>query len=198
MQHIQNILRAYHLAGAGEIDAGLRWYLQAHEEAIKLSSPSLAVTRVAAIIAALSPGLRWENNIEAARRIIAGEPLDGLGVRWYDGVRKAERILAGESPSVVLRGNKVIAFWGNIWHGNESNTVTIDGHAWAIWAGERRNLDEVPTLSDKLYSEISLDYSKAASIVGVRPCQLQAITWCTWRRLHNVASNHYLPLFEGA
>lgn len=203
MQAIQNILRPYHLASSGEMDAGLRWYLSAHEEAKRLGgklrpyeSQDRDVTqRASAIIAAVSPGLRWESNVDAAERIIVGEGLEGLGVRWYDGVRKAERIKAGESILSVLKGNKVRAFCDNIAFPQTSDKVTIDGHAWGIWAGVRNSLDETPSMSDKLYNKIEADYIEAASIVGIRPLQLQAITWCVWRRLHGVSSAHYLPLF---
>lgn len=198
MQSVQNILRVYHQASAGEIDGGLRWYLHAHEEAIRLSrceTRAVGVRECAAIIAAVSPGLRWERNIATAERIIQGEGLEGLGVRWYDGVKKAKRILAGENPETVLQGNKVRSFWDNLARPTLSDKVTIDGHAWAIREGVRSTLDNTPAISDSLYSRIEEDYTSAADVVGIRPLQLQAITWCTWRRLHGVASGHYLPLF---
>lgn len=206
MQSVQNILRVYHLASSGEVDAGLRWYLSAHEHAKRLSHILLdkfasvssvdCLESAAGIIAAVSPGLRWERNIEAAERIASGEGLEGLGVRWYDGVKKAKRIIAGTPVLDVLKGNKVRAFYENIAYPKTTDKVTIDGHAWSIWAGERATLDEVPTISDKLYASIQADYVNASEVVGIRPLQLQAITWTTWRRLHKVSSAHYLPLFE--
>ncbi len=201
MQRQLNILRVYHKAGSGEIDAGLRWYLFAHEEAIRLSglsaSPIFDTPDAAAgIIAAVSPGLRWESNIAAAECIIRGEELNGLGVRWYRNVVKAKRILEGEQPAIVLKGNKVRAFWHNILYPLTSESVCIDGHAFAIWAGKRIMLDEVPSLTSKRYTAIESDYRAVANMVGIRPSQLQAITWCVWRRIHGVNSAHFLPLFE--
>jgi hypothetical protein len=208
MQRILNILRVYHRASAFEIDAGLRWYFTAHEEAKRLGNriSSLPGTihpilnertlRGAAIIAAVSPGLRWERNIEAAERIIDGIGLEGLGVRWYDGVKKAQAILSGQPIDEVLKGNKVRSFFANIAKPDNDKAVTIDGHAYAIWSAERKTLDETPGLSDSLYERIASDYRYAAEQVCVLPHQLQAITWTTWRRLHGVNSGHYLPLFE--
>lgn len=196
-QHVQNILSVYHRAGRGEIDAGLRWYLSANEEAERISKTfKRSLIEVSAVIAVLSPGLRWERNVGAAERVIAKLPLDGLGVRWYDGVRKAERILQGEPCGLVVKGNKVNAFWDNIAFPYTTRKVCVDGHAYAIWSSDRTSLDEVPSISDDLYLRIEDDYIRAASVVGVRPLQLQAITWTTWRRLHKISQAHYLPLFE--
>ena len=197
MQAVQNILRVYHLASSGEVDAGLRWYLQAMEQANTLAKTcNLPLATVAGMIAATSPGLRWERNIAVAERICQRIGLEGLGVRWYDGVRKAERIRDGADILDVLKGNKVRSFYDNILYPKTSDKVTIDGHAWSIWAGERSTLDDVPPLSDRLYADIERDYVNASEVVGIRPLQLQAITWTVWRRLHKVSSAHYLPLFE--
>lgn len=203
MQRVQNILSIYHRASRLEVDAGLRWYFTAHEEAERIGLPLRPYTLKqsttftgAALIAALSPGLRWERNVEAAERVISGEGLEGLGVRWYDGVRKGQRILAGERAEDVLKGNKVLAFWDNIRNPVDSQAVTIDGHAYAIWSAERITLDDIPPISDKLYLRIQADYVEAANVVGIRPHQLQAITWTAWRRLSGISSAHYLPLFE--
>ena len=195
MQHILNIVKVYHQAGPGEIEAGLRWYRQALEDCDRLAK-GLPLSTVVGIVAALSPGLRWERNIAAAERIIGRQGLEGLGVRWYDGARKAERIREGETPLDVLRGNKVRAFYHCILNPRSSEHVCIDGHAYAIWQGERTNLDETPSLSDNLYLAIERDYRAAADSLCVSAPQLQAITWVCWRRLHSVNSAHYLPLFE--
>jgi hypothetical protein len=198
LQTVHNILRVYHQACAGEIDAGLRWYSQAHDEAkrIQPARGNISLSQVCAIIAVLSPGLRWERNLAAADRVIRGEGLEGLGIRWYRGVRKAEQILNGEAIADVLQGNKTFCFYDNLFNPSRSERVTIDGHAWAIQAGIRLTLDKIPSLSDKQYRRIEEDYQTAAGEVSIRPLQLQAITWCVWRRIHGVNSAHYLPLFE--
>jgi hypothetical protein len=194
MNHRQtNILRVYHLASGEEIASGSQWYHAAHDEAVRLSSPTHSVRITAAVIAALSPGLRWERNVEAAERVIRGgttlyddDELGGLGVRWYDGVRKAERILAGRNPAIVLQGPKVRAFWHCIAQPDSTLAVCVDGHAYSIWAGQRLALDDIPPFNERMYTRISGDYAAVASHVGIRPCQIQAICWVAWRRLHGV------------
>lgn len=181
-----NILRTYHQASADEMQSGMTWYRSANEEADRLSvENNLTVAQTSAIIAAVSPGLRWERNVECAERIIKRESLKGLGVRWYDGVRKAKRVLKGHNPLEVLKGNKVRAFYACI--ANPSTTigsVCIDGHAYAIWCGKRITLDDVPPLNDRLYNRIAGDYVEVARQLSIAPCQLQAVTWQTWRRIH--------------
>lgn len=182
-----NVLTVYNQATKDEMRAGLGWYFDANDEASRLADEhKLTMLQTAGIIAALSPGLRWENNIEAAERVIEGKALDGLHVRWYDGVRKAKRILKGHNPDVVLNGNKVKAFYACILNPDNEVTCCIDGHAFAIWQGRRVTIDNVPNLTDRLYHRIASSYVEVAKLVKISPCQLQAITWVTWRRIHAV------------
>lgn len=177
-RHILNVLAK---ATDSEREAGSEWYAKAHADALSLGVP---LPVAAGIIAALSPGLRWEVNIEAARRIIAGESLVGLGVRWSRNVRKAKAILAGRAPCDVLKGNKVRAFYACILAPSQCQSVCVDGHAFSIWKGKRIGLDKTPPIGNPLYRRISTDYAKAAKQVGLCPHQLQAIVWVVWRRLH--------------
>ena len=64
--------------------------------------------------------------------------------------------------------------------------VCIDGHAYCIWAGERTGLKDVPAIGVKLRREIKADYQMVAEELNIEPFELQAITWCAWRRLHGV------------
>ncbi len=183
-----NIHRVYSQATADEMSAGLGWYKAAHDEAARLAKENnLTIEQTSAIIAALSPGLRWERNIEAAERVIRGRSLNGLGVRWYDGVKKARRIRKGQNPAVVLKGNKVRAFWSNILNPARSSAVCVDFHAHSIWSGNRWTADKAPSLSDGLYNRVATDYVVVAKDLGLTPCQLQAIVWVAWRRIHDVA-----------
>ncbi len=182
-----NLLRVYHQATADELVCGLNWYRDANCDADRLASENgILIEQSAGIIAAMSPGLRYERNIEAAERVIRGESLMGLGVRWFDGVRKAKRILRGHAPSEVLKGRKVLAFYHCILHPQNETSVCIDGHCFAIWAGRRIALDDVPPISGRLYHRIASDYCVVARDYSISPCQLQAICWVVWRRIHGV------------
>ena len=184
-----NLMKIFHQATADELTSGMVWYREANEEADRLSVENdLTIRQTSAIIAAVSPGLRWEHNVECAERIIRKEKLDGLGIRWYDGVKKAKRILRGHNPDVVLKGNKVRAFYACILNPSNETSVCVDGHAYAVWRGRRIALDDVPPITDRLYSRIASDYCIVARQLQLSPCQLQAICWCVWRRIHGVVS----------
>ena len=184
---VNNILSVYRKAKPEEIRQGRRWYHVANNAAGVLAIDyGISVGRTSAIIACLSPGLKWERNIEVARRVLADESLDGLGVRWYNGVHKAKRIIRGHNPDYAIKGNKVKAFRDCILHPDNAMSVCIDGHAYSMWVGKRIPLASA-RISKRLYQTISADYVAAAKVVGLGPMQLQAITWLTWRRLHQVS-----------
>ena len=64
--------------------------------------------------------------------------------------------------------------------------ICIDGHAYCIWKAERTGLKDVPAIGVKLRREIKADYKEAAARLGLSAYEVQAITWCTWRRLNGV------------
>lgn len=183
-QKQMNIFRVYSQATADEIDNGLRWYTMCRDDAYRMIPDD--VNKAAAIIAVLSPGMKFEYNLLAAEALIAGESLDGFGVRWYANVKKARRILAGESADRVLSGLKVRAFYACIIN-PLSNVVCVDSHAYGIWVGRYVIGEDVPDLRfHNRYSKISADYQAVAKYIGIAAGQLQAICWVCWRRLNEV------------
>jgi hypothetical protein len=60
----QELLRRYQKASKNQKQAGLDWYVAAHEEGWRLAVKyRLPVKKVAGIMAALSPNNKWERNI---------------------------------------------------------------------------------------------------------------------------------------
>lgn len=184
MNGVENIKSVLALAALGDIEGGKTWYHRANAETLSLHPNEIVAT---SIVAVLSPGLRWDNNVEAARQVITYERMPkGVGRVWPANYRKAIAILRGENAYLVLGGNKVRAFWHCILEPNNKIHVCIDGHAYAIWKGERITVENTPNITNNLYSRISSDYAEASLNTGLSPCQLQAITWCAWRRVHGV------------
>jgi hypothetical protein len=191
------ILATFFNASPAELADGAQWYQRASDAAgIIASRYSITADKVAAVIAALSPNNRWERNVTDAEVLCRAYVLGGhtvadkVKVSTYGANKiKALRVLAGELPLNVLGGLKVRAFYqcitGNL------NSVCVDGHAYAIWAGERIATTKTPKISSKLYDVIAADFARAAdtinSITGAAysPAQVQAITWLTYRRLVN-------------
>jgi len=94
----------------------------------------------------------------------------------------------------ILNGNKVKAFFNCI-HNYETNktTVCIDGHAKAIYIGEKFALSSNSSnVTNKQYRVISQAYIDATKEINESegtsylPYQIQAITWVAWRRIHNI------------
>jgi len=187
LQREDNILAVFNQATTDELRQGTQWYTDAHKQGVRLAKTyGISIDAACGIIAAVSPGLRWERNVEVAERIIQRRELDGLGVRWYANVRKARLIRNGQKPENILKGNKVRAFYDNIAQPGRSLCVCIDGHAYAIASGKRISLMDVPPIGRRAYNRLSASYAVVAKHLGLRPCQLQAVVWVVWRRLHNV------------
>lgn len=201
---IKNIVAVFDLASAGEVTEGLDWYDRAHRIAERLSSIyNVDIALAAGVIAALSPNNRWERNVVDAENIIRayvdGSADDAMNVKvcTYGKMKaKAIKVLeAGDEDggldiATILNGRKITAFF---WCIMESHSdVCIDGHAYSIWFGDRLTMKEVPNIGKKLYASITSDYVAAAEFINERdggslqPFQVQAITWCAWRRLHGV------------
>ena len=195
--NVQNILSVYNLANAGDLSTGLGWYRQA------LTAAKLMATRygihaheAAGVIAALSPRNRWERNLQDAENLIAAYAAAGaegcatVKVCTFGGNKaKAIRILSAGCITdadviKILSGPKLTEFYSCI---VGIRDVCIDGHAYAIWFGERVTLANVPSIGVKLRREIKADYRQAAEILGVSPAECQAVTWCAWRRLFGVS-----------
>jgi hypothetical protein len=189
-----NILAVFFTANPAELQHGSRWYPDALAACETIAqSYSLPVDTVAGVIAALSPNNKWQRNIIDADNICRLYTAGGYDdaaqckVSTFNGnKRKALQILSGVDPLEALGGLKVRAFYGCIL-GDDS--VCVDGHAFAIWKGERIPTTKTPKISPKLYAAIASDYRNAASTINAvmgtayNAAQVQAITWTAWHRI---------------
>jgi hypothetical protein len=189
-----SILAVFFQASSAEVMAGRRWYGDALEACKTIAATyGLSVDTVAGVVAALSPNNRWERNLVDAENICKLYTLGGYDdaaqckvSTFHANKRKALQILKGTEPLEALGGLKVKAFYQCIIN---LPAVCVDGHAYAIWKGERIPTTKTPKISAKLYDAIAADYQHAADtingIIGTEFCaaQVQAITWCAWRRI---------------
>jgi DNA-binding NtrC family response regulator len=187
-----SILAVFFTASQAEIQEGAEWYNTANRTAKTIAETyGVSISRVAGIIAALSPNNRWHKNVRDAENLIklwsVGADYQELKVSTYNAnKRKAIAILLGNDPLEELGGFKVRAFYGCIMGHDD---VCIDGHAFSIWSGQRVATSKTPTISAKLYNNIASDYQKATVIINevvgknYTAAQVQAITWVTWRNL---------------
>lgn len=199
-----SILAVFFAATDAERYHGAFWYQQAREAADAIAARyGLTSRAVAGVIAALSPNNKWHRNLADAdaicRAYSAGTIDDASAVKvatYHANKRKALNILSGADPLDILGGLKVRAFFANILGCQDS--VCIDGHAYSIWAGQYLPTNKIPKISAKLYKSIVADYVKATDAINsitkssYLSCQIQAITWTTWRRLANVKGVDYV------
>ena len=88
-----------------------------------------------------------------------------------------------EAIAKTLNGPKITDFFLCIMG---QDVCVIDGHAWCIANADRRTMQEVPSIGKKLRKELQAAYSKAGKRDGMTAFQMQAATWVTWKRIHNV------------
>ena len=193
--YVRNILKTYRIATVSDVSDGVEWYDRAKRMAAWIAKEtSIPETTVIGVMAALSPNNRWERNCKDALTMcqawISGDTTDDFKVSCYNTMKqKAWSILeddltTDEDILSRLNGQKIRSFYSNI---RGLDEVTIDGHALNIARGKREGLTSDKTnMGKKQYRELQAAYVTAAKRVKVKPHELQAITWTTWKRIHNI------------
>lgn len=195
---ISNILRVWKRATAAERGDGFVWYERAHAAAVAISDDSgHELSVVAAVISAISPNNSWALNLDQARALclaVSDEERNDCSASTYDGGDKARAILSGDmlaacgtkasGAAFTYTAPKTRAFFQLIADPTLTDVVVVDGHAWCIAQGERRPLEDVPSLTGNKYRQIANAYIVAAQRLGVPAHVVQATTWLAWRRIH--------------
>ncbi len=184
---VNNILRVYNQADEIEHEMGFWWYVDAHRWCNEIAEQfNLKPKQVAGIVAALSPGVSWEVNKIDTRSAIRYFQQDTMRLQvstYGQFVNKARRIFEGEDIPAVLNGPKITAFYHNISNPWASDTVTCDRHAFKVARGIKKGGSVA--ITPRQMKDTQEAYKEAASIVGLRPNQLQAITWTVYKRIWN-------------
>ena len=197
-RHISGMLQ---LASQADILSGLDWYKRAHNLGVRLihAYDGLTLGQAVGVIAALSPNNKWTRNCTDAEAMIKAWHMgaDPMGVKvctFNPNKAKAAAILAltaddleTDTIAEILKGRKVVAFYRSIM--GDPDAVCVDGHAYAVWIGERIPTTQTPSIGVKLYADIARAYQLVAKrsyeLCGttLTPTQVQAVTWVTYRRL---------------
>ena len=193
--YVRNILKTYRIATVSDVSDGVEWYDRAKRMAAWIAKETnIPEATVIGVMAALSPNNRWERNCKDALTMcqawISGDTTDDFKVSCYNTMKqKAWSILEDDLTTdddilSRLNGQKIRSFYSNI---RGLDEVTIDGHALNIARGKREGLTSDKTnMGKKQYRELQAAYVTAAKRVKVKPHELQAITWTTWKRIHNI------------
>ena len=199
MAHTDSIIATFFQSNILDRQIGMSWYSNAHGVCVTFAAKyGFTIEEIAGAIAALSPNNKWERNIhdaeQLARAISVGiDPNEIKVCTFGKNKAKAIEILKGanyEEIKLILKGQKVTAFFENIACNGIIDAPVIDGHAFNIWNGTVSGLKEVPSISPKTFRKIQDAYRDAARIASdvtgerITATQIQAITWCCYRRIH--------------
>lgn len=192
MNFEENIIQVFRNCTEGDIHDGLNWYPRANLIARQIAENNAIVG--AGVIAALSPNLNWDINVSLAREILKTKIYTG---HYRNTLEKAKRIINGENPLTVLHGWKTVNFYDCILNSGNTNSVCIDRHAIAICLGrpatdrERRELRATNSGLQK-YNRYADAYRSVSLELNIKPSQLQAITWVSWRR-NDIGQENLFP-----
>lgn len=172
-----SLLTLYESASPELRNAGRTWYPDANRFAKCLSiAYRLPMQTTAAVISALSPQTRWNQNTAGADKLLLAvskglEPPSNASL-YLKNVEKATRIARRQlPPSDAFRGyTKTWAFHRNILL--DPGAVTLD-----TWMLRALNLDRTKGLTQKNYRYWSDVVMQAARDVGEVPYNFQAIVW---------------------
>ena len=181
---LSNIMAVYAAARPEHIDEGKAWY-QTQQELVTSFDPEGNVERACAITAVLSANTSWSANLTLVEKVY--DQRHGYGVGFKDKVDKVNRILDGESPSSVVSGPKVTAFYSTLVSPHSSYAIpVIDRHAYDIAVGEPLGNAHRPISKEKGYEKIARLYRWAANIAAIGAPELQAITWLVWKEANGI------------
>lgn len=180
-----NIYQVLNMTNDEQFEAGLNWYNEARDYCRMVSlETNRPFISVCAALAALSPRNKWDRNKLDLLELCKGNKAHKFGT-FKAMVNKANNCLLVDNYQDLvneLNGPKIIAFFDNIYN-EDSQMVTVDFHMHHIGLGMVLAEDDRPNLSKAMYDDIQRTIEQIAFNNKLRPYELQAILWVTWREL---------------
>lgn len=197
------------LAQADAIDwtEGKLAYLRYHQVMAKFANHyGFTMAQTTAAFVALSPNNDYRGNLKSMATLLhgirAGWPLAKTPCSTYRACQQRAWLYATGRAEFLdhARGPKTRSFYANIMAPSESPEVTVDGHLIAAWLGRRMTMKEAVisrVASGVGYDQIAAGVRELAAGLTPKlaPCQVQAVLWFTWKRMHRVISVEQLGLF---
>lgn len=198
-----NILAVFEQATAADRAAGMQSWHTSNALMCDLAEQfQFTAKTVTGVFAALSPNNDYFGNLRDTRRVLksfcAGLSIDSFSVSTYNpNKRKAWAIVGGQDPLELLIAPKTRNFYQNIENPCDPIPVTIDGHMFNIWRGERQPLKGLSSkVSEKRYDEIACAMRSVAYIKNILACELQGILWHTWKRIHRIKMTGQVEIWD--
>ncbi len=185
---METLYKTYRQIDKETINTAKNWYKKAHNFATYLANTyKVELSKVCGVISALSPACNWkQNKLDAEKMIvcyISGVDYTTVPFSTYgQNVVKAWMILTDVDRDTLewfnlKTGAKTYNFYLNILNPNDSNFVTIDRHAIAVYEGRVGKKSGSARLTPKQYQTIAETYKNLAKELGLLPNELQAILW---------------------
>lgn len=179
----QNALTVWNAACGDEIRDGLQWYGVHREWTRELADrTNTPVATVACIVAVLSPQCPWQKNIVCATELLSLGMVKTAGP-YGSNILKAHKVLEEkitDTRAVMPHGPKVWNFSRNLM--GDTEAVTIDTHMVQLL--DHEFVPHGKKVGWRQYGNYLSPLRELAADLHLRPCDLQAILWLTWKRLH--------------
>lgn len=177
-----NIIDTYNKAYLKEIEQGMTWYEDARSFCLRLSKDyKVSIDQAVSVVAHLSPRNRWERNKIDAENLISSKDRSIVKVATFTRNRDMAIEVLSNKRDPMPKGRKTGSFYQNIL--GYDHVVTVDSHAYCIAKGVRM---VGPVINKLQYLSVERAYIEAAQSLSIKPYQLQACTWVTFKRLHGV------------
>lgn len=180
---VENLRITFNEAVDAEIVNGAQWYVNAHREAQRLATAfSLSIEQACGIIAVISPGMNWDENVPQTWEFCTTGALSFLPYGHLNEI-KAKRIYGGAHPDEVLRGPKVTAFYKALLWPNGNTPAVVDRHVINAWHGYRLTGDEQKRImrNKSKLTQIQADIAYLAGEYDIPIHACQAILWVVAR-----------------
>ncbi len=182
----KNILWLLEQASPVALEEGMNWYPDAHKWAeFKAGQYDVSPEVVAAIMSALSPRNEWTRNLYDTDKLLMcyergdHDPAFVNAATFKRNVMRAWIVRDKQDPTIVMTSPKTRAFVGNITYPHGPD-VTVDTWAYRIAEGNLKL--KARSLPKSRYEKYAEAYRSAAQVCGLRPCEVQAITWVEARQ----------------
>ncbi len=197
---MQNLVKVFEQATAEDRKLAARSWYTYHELTSRIASKfGFSAKTGAAVFAALSPNNDYHGNLRDTHRLLEaacqGLDVEDFGVStFHHNKRKAWAIVHGADPLELIIADKTRNFYLNICDPEDPQPVTVDGHVFNAWRGQRVALKAADSrVTGKLYEVVAEDVREIGRRHGLVPNVVQGVIWHTWRRLHGIK---YTPQLE--
>ncbi|MCK5308743.1 MAG: hypothetical protein KAJ73_09040 [Zetaproteobacteria bacterium] len=176
-----NIMWMLEGASQDAILGGQAWYPIVRRWCrVKAAEYEVRPVVVAALISALSPRNKWKRNLSDAEQVLCQyaegiqHPFGISSGTFRKNVEKAWNVVTLDRPELVMTSPKTEAFVDNIIN-PASELVTVDVWARRIAKGDMTL--QAKSIGVRKYAEYSSLYKEVADEIGMKACEVQAITW---------------------